>query len=96
MEPTLPSGVKTGEHPLSAFTVMENANSLMHCAIICQKNGTVHIGQPQLLLIVDHDLKCHQDATQKGLDAVYKSLNQNHIYLEGILLQRSRVPPGYA
>lgn len=42
----------------------------------------------------DHDLERCQKVTETVLAAVYKALNDHHVYLEGTLLKPNMVTPG--
>ena len=63
-------------------------------AAICQANGLVPIVEPEILMDGDHDLDTAVEATTKVLAAVYKKLQDHHIYLEGTLLKPNMVCPG--
>ncbi|XP_028668145.1 fructose-bisphosphate aldolase B [Erpetoichthys calabaricus] len=80
----------------STLSIMENANVLARYASICQQNGLVPIVEPEILPDGDHDLKRCQYATEKVLAAVYKALNDHHVYLEGTLLKPNMVTAGHA
>ncbi|XP_043939954.1 fructose-bisphosphate aldolase B [Protopterus annectens] len=80
----------------SSLAIMENANVLARYASICQQNGLVPIVEPEILPDGDHDLLRCQHATEKVLSAVYKALNDHHVYLEGTLLKPNMVTPGHS
>lgn len=63
-------------------------------ASICQTNGIVPIVEPEILPDGDHDLERSQKVTETVLAAVYKALNDHHVYLEGTLLKPNMVTPG--
>lgn len=48
----------------------------------------------QVLPDGDHDLERAQKVTETVLAAVYKALNDHHVYLEGTLLKPNMVTPG--
>ncbi|KAK2118051.1 hypothetical protein P7K49_004938 [Saguinus oedipus] len=52
--------------------------------------------EPKILPDGDHDLRRCQYVTEKVLSAVYKTLSDHHIYLEGTLLKPNMVTPGHA
>ncbi|XP_006012307.1 fructose-bisphosphate aldolase B [Latimeria chalumnae] len=78
----------------SALAIMENANVLARYASICQQNGLVPIVEPEILPDGNHDLLRCQYVTEKVLAAVYKALNDHHVYLEGTLLKPNMVTAG--
>lgn len=88
------SVLKIGSHEPTTLAINENANVLARYASICQKNGLVPIVEPEILPDGDHDLERCQEVTEKVLAAVYKALNDHHVFLEGTLLKPNMVTPG--
>ncbi|XP_076609333.1 fructose-bisphosphate aldolase A-like [Chaetodon auriga] len=80
----------------SKLAIMENANVLARYASICQMHGIVPIVEPEILPDGDHDLQRCQYVTEKVLAAVYKSLSDHHVYLEGTLLKPNMVTAGHS
>ncbi|KAL2294793.1 hypothetical protein Nmel_008542 [Mimus melanotis] len=80
----------------SQLAIQENANALARYASICQQNGLVPIVEPEILPDGDHDLQRCQYVTEKVLAAVYKALNDHHVYLEGTLLKPNMVTAGHS
>ncbi|KFQ11754.1 Fructose-bisphosphate aldolase B [Leptosomus discolor] len=78
----------------SQLAIEENANTLARYASICQQHGLVPIVEPEILPDGDHDLQRCQYVTEKVLAAVYKALNDHHVYLEGTLLKPNMVTAG--
>lgn len=78
----------------SQLAIMENANILARYASICQANGLVPIVEPEVLCDGDHTIEKCQEVTEKVLAAVYKALNDYHVYLEGTLLKPNMVTAG--
>merc|ERR1712227_606645 len=78
----------------SNLAIIENANVLARYASICQQNGIVPIVEPEILQDGDHSIEVCQEVTERVLAAVFKALNDHHIYLEGILLKPNMVTPG--
>merc|ERR1712058_30566 len=74
--------------------IMENANVLARYAATCQQAGIVPIVEPEILCDGDHTLDRCQKVTETVLAAVYKALNDRHVYLEGTLLKPNMVTPG--
>lgn len=88
--------LKISDAAPSSLAIQENANVLARYASICQQHGLVPIVEPEILPDGDHDLKRCQYATEKVLAAVYKALNDHHVYLEGTLLKPNMVTAGQA
>ena len=65
-------------------------------AATCQAAGLVPIVEPEVLCDGDHSLERCQKVTETVLAAVYKALNDHHVYLEGTLLKPNMVTPGQA
>lgn len=86
--------LKIGNGRPSQLAVMENANVLARYASICQLNGLCPIVEPEILTDGNHDLEACMAATERVLAAVYKALNDHHVYLEGSLLKPNMVLPG--
>lgn len=86
--------LKIGKNTPSYQAILENANVLARYASICQANGIVPIVEPEILPDGDHDLDRSQKVTETVLAAVYKALNDHHVYLEGTLLKPNMVTPG--
>ncbi|NXY85807.1 ALDOB aldolase, partial [Alcedo cyanopectus] len=59
-------------------------------------HGLVPIVEPEILPDGDHDLQRCQYVTEKVLAAVYKALNDHHVYLEGTLLKPNMVTAGHS
>ncbi|XP_012147475.2 fructose-bisphosphate aldolase isoform X1 [Megachile rotundata] len=78
----------------SKLAILENANVLARYASICQSARIVPIVEPEILPDGDHDLARCQQVTEEVLAAVYKALNDHHVYLEGTLLKPNMVTPG--
>lgn len=86
--------MKINTNTPSYQAILENANVLARYASICQANGIVPIVEPEILPDGDHDLERGQKVTETVLAAVYKALNDHHVYLEGTLLKPNMVTPG--
>lgn len=86
--------LKIGKNIPSYQSIMENANVLARYASICQANRIVPIVEPEVLPDGDHDLDRAQKVTETVLAAVYKALNDHHVFLEGTLLKPNMVTAG--
>jgi len=88
--------LKINTNTPSYQAIMENANVLARYASICQANGLVPIVEPEVLCDGDHTLDRCQKVTETVLAAVYKAMNDHHVFLEGSLLKTNMVTPGQA
>ncbi|KAK6642156.1 aldolase [Polyplax serrata] len=86
--------LKIGSNTPSTQAINANADVLARYASICQANRIVPIVEPEILPDGDHDLERTQKVTETVLAAVYKALNDHHVYLEGTLLKPNMVTPG--
>ncbi|XP_026880504.1 fructose-bisphosphate aldolase C-A [Electrophorus electricus] len=87
--------MKISDTTPSQLCITENANVLARYATICQQHGIVPIVEPEILPDGDHDLKRCQFVTERVLTAVYRSMFEHHVYLEGTLLKPNMVTPGH-
>ncbi|KAK8455856.1 hypothetical protein SEVIR_4G229900v4 [Setaria viridis] len=78
----------------SELAVKQNAEGLARYALICQENGLVPIVEPEILTDGGHDIKTCAAVTERVLAAVFKSLNDHKVLLEGTLLKCNMVTPG--
>lgn len=88
--------LKIGAHEPSPVAILENANVLARYASCCQQARLVPIVEPEVLQDGTHSLEQCQKATETVLAAVYKALNDHHVYLEGSLLKPNMVTAGQA
>jgi len=86
--------LKIGKNTPSYQAILENANVLARYASICQSQRIVPIVEPEVLPDGDHDVDRAQKVTETVLAAVYKALNDHHVYLEGTLLKPNMVTAG--
>ncbi|KAK7595578.1 hypothetical protein V9T40_013403 [Parthenolecanium corni] len=86
--------LKIGKNTPSYQAILENANVLARYASICQSQRIVPIVEPEIVPDGDHDIDRCQKVTETVLAAVYKALNDHHVYLEGTLLKPNMVTPG--
>ncbi|XP_014261729.1 fructose-bisphosphate aldolase isoform X2 [Cimex lectularius] len=86
--------LKISKNTPSYQAIMENANVLARYASICQANRLVPIVEPEVLPDGTHDLERAQKVTETVLAAVYKALNDHHVFLEGTLLKPNMVTAG--
>ncbi|XP_050353376.1 fructose-bisphosphate aldolase-like isoform X1 [Nymphalis io] len=86
--------LKIGQRTPSMLAIQDTANVLARYASVCQSQGLVPIVEPDVLLDGDHDIERAQKVTEVVLAAVYKALNDHHVFLEGTLLKPNMVTPG--
>ncbi|XP_013167455.1 PREDICTED: fructose-bisphosphate aldolase-like [Papilio xuthus] len=86
--------LKIGEHTPSVQAIQDTAQVLARYASICQSQGLVPIVEPDVLLDGNHDIVRTQKVTEVALAALYKSLNDHHVFLEGTLIKPNMVTPG--
>ena len=86
--------LKVGPAEPSELAVRQNAEGLARYALICQEYGLVPIVEPEILTDGGHDIKTCAAVTERVLAAVYKSLNDHKVLLEGTLLKTNMVTPG--
>ncbi|XP_063388766.1 fructose-bisphosphate aldolase-like [Cydia fagiglandana] len=86
--------LKIGEHTPSVQANNDMANVLARYAAVCQSEGLVPIVEPDVLLDGDHDIVRAQKVTEVALAALYKALNDHHVFLEGTLIKPNMVTPG--
>ncbi|XP_066370287.1 fructose-bisphosphate aldolase 5, cytosolic-like [Miscanthus floridulus] len=86
--------LKVGPAEPSELAVRQNAEGLARYALICQEFGLVPIVEPEILTDGAHDIKTCAAVTERVLAAVYKSLNDHKVLLEGTLLKTNMVTPG--
>jgi fructose-bisphosphate aldolase class I len=86
--------LKINKNTPSYQAILENANVLARYASICQMNRIVPIVEPEVLPDGEHDLERAQKVTETVLAAVYKALNDHHVFLEGTLLKPNMCTAG--
>jgi len=78
----------------SPLAIKENADTLAKYAAICQANGLVPIVEPEILMDGEHSLEICQYWTEHVISTCYRSLNEQHVLLEGTLLKPNMCLPG--
>ncbi|XP_073948099.1 fructose-bisphosphate aldolase-like isoform X1 [Choristoneura fumiferana] len=86
--------LKIGENIPSVQAINDMAQVLARYASVCQSEGLVPIVEPDVLLDGDHDIVRAQKVTEVALAALYKALNDHHVFLEGTLIKPNMVSPG--
>ncbi|KAG6463384.1 hypothetical protein O3G_MSEX013842 [Manduca sexta] len=86
--------LKISDNTPSVQAINDMAQVLARYASICQSQGLVPIVEPDVLLDGDHDIIRTQKVTEVALAALYKALNDHHVFLEGTLIKPNMVTPG--
>jgi fructose-bisphosphate aldolase class I len=73
-----------------------NAHALARYAALCQEADIVPIVEPEVLMDGTHTIERAAEVTAKALEAVYRALFDQHVYLPGTLLKPNMVLSGYS
>jgi len=79
----------------SQYAIDVNADALARYAALCQEAGIVPIVEPEVLMEGDHTIERSDDVTSEVLQALYRELHEQRIFLEGSLLKPNMVLSGY-
>jgi fructose-bisphosphate aldolase class I len=80
----------------SRYCIEVNAHALARYARLCQEGGLVPIVEPEILMDGDHDIDLCDEVTTDTLQTVFQALNEQGVFLEGIVLKPSMVIAGKA
>jgi fructose-bisphosphate aldolase class I len=83
-------GIKTP----SRYCIGVNAHALARYARLCQEGGLVPIVEPEVLMDGDHDIDRCDQVTTDALHAVFLSLHEQGVLLEGVILKPNMVVAG--
>ena len=78
----------------SQLAITEACDNLSKYAAICQSVGLVPVVEPEIVPNGNHDIYACAAATERVLAAQFKSLSDNHVYLEGAVLKPNMVKNG--
>ncbi|GMU78049.1 MAG: hypothetical protein AMXMBFR46_08460 [Acidimicrobiia bacterium] len=73
-----------------------NAHALARYAALCQEAGIVPIVEPEVLMDGTHTIGRAAEVTASALDALYRALFDQHVYLPGTLLKPNMCLSGYS
>jgi fructose-bisphosphate aldolase class I len=76
------------------YCIDVNAHALARYASLCQDEGIVPIVEPEVLMDGDHDIDRCFAVTCDTLTAVFRSLYDQRVEFEGMLLKPNMVVPG--
>jgi fructose-bisphosphate aldolase, class I len=79
----------------SQYTIDVNADALARYAALCQEASIVPIVEPEVLMDGKHTIERSFDVTSAVLEGVFRSLYDQRIAYEGMLLKPNMVLPGY-
>jgi fructose-bisphosphate aldolase class I len=74
--------------------LVENAHALARYAALCQEGGIVPIVEPEVLLDGNHTIERCEEVTEETLRITFKTLMDQRVYLEGMILKPSMVVSG--
>jgi fructose-bisphosphate aldolase class I len=86
--------ITIGNNIPSNACINSNAHALSRYAALCQENGLVPIVEPEVLMDGNHDIETCNDVSERTLDSVFNELDDQNVYLEGIVLKPSMVISG--
>ena len=86
--------VTIGDGIPTSACVEGNAHALARYAALCQEAGLVPMVEPEVLMTGDHDLETSYEVTDATLKALFNSLDQHSVLLEGTILKASMVIAG--
>jgi fructose-bisphosphate aldolase, class I len=86
--------IQIGEGRPSRYCLDVNAQALARYAALCQEADVVPIVEPEVLMDGDHTIEQCFDATQAALDRLFRSLRDQRVVTEAILLKPNMVVPG--
>jgi fructose-bisphosphate aldolase class I len=78
----------------SVTAIETNAHALARYAALCQEQGIVPIVEPEVLMDGDHTIARCEEVTDATLQAVFRQLALQRVYLEGIVLKPNMVISG--
>ncbi|CDS42102.1 fructose 16 bisphosphate aldolase [Echinococcus multilocularis] len=79
----------------SHLALIEIANVLARYAAISQLAGLVPLIEPEVVTEGNHNIKTAQRVCQEVLSYVFKTLQDHHIFLEGLLIETNFVRAGH-
>ncbi len=86
--------IEIGEGRPSRYCLDANAHALGRYAALCQEAGIVPIVEPEVLMDGSHTIEQCFEATEATLDHVFRSLRDQRIVLEAMLLKPNMVVSG--
>jgi len=87
--------IDIGDGKPSDRALHANAHALARYAALAQEAGIVPIVEPETMMEGDHTIDVAEDATRRALEAVFSELEDQGVYLPGIVLKPNMVMAGY-
>ena len=81
------------KHP-SELAIKSNAHALARYAALVQESGMVPIVEPEVLMDGDHTIESCYEVSEKTFKIVFEELENERVYLPGILLKPNMVISG--
>lgn len=82
------------QHVPTAKGIQINAQVLARYAALCQEAGIVPIVEPEVIMDGNHSLQKCAEVTRDVLHSVFDELNEQHVYLGGMILKPNMILPG--
>ncbi|HEV2440475.1 MAG TPA: class I fructose-bisphosphate aldolase [bacterium] len=86
--------IEIGEGRPSGYCLAANAHALARYAALCQEADIVPIVEPEVLMDGGHTIEQCFDATQTAQDHLFRSLRDQRVVLEALLLKPNMVVSG--
>ena len=86
--------IAIGEGRPSRYCLATNAHALVRYAALCQEADIVPIVEPEVLMDGGHTIEQCFDATEAALDHLFRSLRDQRVALEAVLLKPNMVVSG--
>ena len=86
--------IHIGEETPSGTCIEANAHALARYAALCQEQGLVPIGEPEVLMEGDHDIESCYEVSEITLRGLFDALYNQQVMFEGTILKASMVLPG--
>ena len=86
--------IEIGEGRPSRYCLAANAHALARYAALCQEAEVVPIVEPEVLMDGDHTIEQCFEATEAAIDHVFRSLRDQGVAPEALLVKPNMVVPG--
>ncbi|AVP98334.1 fructose-bisphosphate aldolase class I [Ahniella affigens] len=86
--------IAIGDDMPSSTCIDANCHALARYAALCQEAGIVPMVEPEVLMDGSHDIDTCFDVTEATLRALFATLYEHNVWLEGTILKASMVLPG--
>ncbi|GAC1407539.1 MAG: fructose-bisphosphate aldolase class I [Burkholderiaceae bacterium] len=88
--------ITPGDGMPTTACIEANAHALARYAALCQEAGLVPIVEPEVLMDGVHTLERCEELTEQTLQQVFKQIDAQGVFIEGMLLKPNMVLPGLA